>query len=73
MKSLYKYLFIYIFLSCNSVDSEPEASCKIDGIDGAVCIEIYQPVCGCNHNTYSNSCYAEIDGVTSWTDGECAG
>ena len=37
----------------------------------AVCIEIYQPVCGCNAKTYSNTCYAKRAGLTSWKDGEC--
>ena len=37
----------------------------------AVCIEIYQPVCGCNAKTYSNTCYAKRAGLISWKDGEC--
>ncbi len=36
-----------------------------------VCIEIYQPVCGCDQKTYPNSCYAGINGLTSWTEGAC--
>lgn len=35
------------------------------------CIEIYQPVCGCDQKTYANSCFAEINGLTQWTDGAC--
>ena len=42
---------------------------KID--EQAVCIEIYQPVCGCNAKTYSNTCYAKRAGLISWKDGEC--
>ena len=42
---------------------------KID--EEAVCIEIYQPVCGCNAKTYSNTCYAKRAGLISWKDGEC--
>ena len=40
-------------------------------MNDATCIEIYDPVCGCNNITYSNECYATINGITSWKDGVC--
>lgn len=40
----------------------------------AICPLIWAPVCGCDGNTYANSCVAETSaGVTEWVDGECAG
>lgn len=53
-------------------------SVVIDCVDSTLidlnvmCPMIYDPVCGCNNITYSNSCIATYTGgVTSWTAGEC--
>ena len=36
------------------------------------CFELWDPVCGCDGVTYSNSCYATyVGGVTSFEEGEC--
>ena len=63
---------IFIF-SCSSEDSDENACVDESKIDEfAVCIEIYEPVCGCNGITYPNSCYAlNFNGVISFTEGEC--
>ena len=63
---------IFIF-SCSSEESE-EIACidetKID--DLALCVEIFETVCGCDGITYPNLCYASsFGGVTSFIDGAC--
>ena len=37
----------------------------------AMCFTVYEPVCGCNGTTYSNSCSANKNGITYYEDGEC--
>jgi hypothetical protein len=36
-----------------------------------VCIEIFQPVCGCDGKTWSNSCVANSNGTSVATPGPC--
>ena len=57
----------------NALNFDPNAtlddgSCEYD--NSCVCPEIYEPVCGANGITYSNSCFAGCDGVT-YFEGEC--
>ncbi len=40
------------------------------GGDDCVCPEIWDPVCGADGETYSNSCYADCEGVDYYMDGE---
>jgi hypothetical protein len=66
--------FLSIFITSCSSEDKIEDSCIDESIieEFSVCIEIYQPVCGCNGITYPNSCYAStFNGVTSYINGAC--
>lgn len=39
--------------------------------DTCVCPDLYEPVCGSNGVTYTNSCLAECDGIYTYSYGEC--
>lgn len=67
----YTIILIFVALSCNN-DSKDNQCINPQNIDlNQLCIEIYQPVCGCDQKTYSNSCFAKINGLSEWTEGAC--
>ena len=65
---LFSLLLTTVFiLSC---DKEEISNCEAKPCDDAI-ITLYDPVCGCNKVTYSNSSEAECNGITDYTQGEC--
>jgi len=68
-----KYIFALLLAISSLIGS---AQCIDESLINlnVMCPAIWAPVCGCDGNTYSNSCEAtNYGGVTAWTDGECTG
>jgi hypothetical protein len=53
---------------CGAADATGECKQMPD-----VCADIYQPVCGCDDETYANACEANGAGIPVASEGECGG
>ena len=68
---LYALVFLFLMTTCEKDDGLSPCTTEPSTTDVA-CTLIYDPVCGCNDITYSNTCTAEASGVLRWTQGACA-
>ena len=64
------FLILIVVISCSKDKENNDENCIDESLIDvtSACIEIYDPVCGCNGITYPNSCYAiTFNGVAMYS------
>lgn len=64
-------LFLIFIVACNEKKDDNNPGGIQGGSGDQYCIELYDPVCGEDGQTYSNECFAKTSNVNVKHKGEC--
>ena len=73
MKPFIAFFSLACLFGCAKPAVEPTTGCVATSRQNVVCVALFEPVCGCDGRTYSNSCEANAVGISRYTPGACAG
>lgn len=71
------FTLLLFYTTCDNKSLKPDNNFDQDCFDSSlvnpltVCPTDYDPVCGCNLQTYTNACSALKSGITRWISGDC--
>lgn len=71
MKRIVIIIFLILLLACNGKKEDNNSGGIQGGSGEQYCVQIYDPVCGENGQTYSNECFAKTSNVKVKYKGEC--
>ena len=69
MKKNILILFGLLFVSC--LDGSKDDCLEEINVNVTDCEKIFEPVCGCNNETYVNACTAEAYSIFTYSEGSC--
>ena len=61
---------VSFLMSCEKEQKEKESE-AVSKARPCLCLDVYDPVCGCDGHTYGNACYAACAGVSVMKPGLC--